>query len=120
MSLDDLLQHDVVIHAYSVAAVDAEGNVTESYTPDIGASSPITKAFVQPGGGGSELDQAGQKIASKPWKMYLHAGTSIKTSDRVTWQGRVFDVVSDFSNWRPTEEHHIKVELHQSGWVNAS
>lgn len=119
MSLQTLLVQDLVIHRYQTGAVDAEGNQIESFDPAIGASSPIAKGYVQPPNGSSQIeqDQGRKKVISKPWKVYLFPDAVVDENDRITWQSRVLDVKSVYDTWAPTLNHHKKVELEQSGWV---
>lgn len=119
MSLKTLLAQDLVIHRYQSAAVDAEGNQIESFDPVISATSPTVKGYVQPSSSLAqvELEQGRKKVIEKPWKAYLFADAVVDENDRITWQGRIFDVKGVYDVWAPTLNHHKRVTLEQSGWV---
>lgn len=75
------------------------------------AETTVTGCSVQPATSSEHTDQANTVISG--WVAYLPAGTDIRASDQVRWDGGLYEVDGQPGTWKDMDgqPHHVQVAL---------
>jgi head-tail adaptor len=102
-----VLLHDTVERLRPAPVGDGYGNNRPDWTSPATVTLP---AEVQPMSGDEDL--ADQNRTTTRWRLFLNAGADIVATDRIRWDGRLFEVDGDVERWkRRGVEHHIEAVL---------
>lgn len=102
MSLGGLMRETVTIHSQTEGTADVFGDAAEVF------ADTDYPAFVGPARGNEDTIDRDTRIT--PYQIILPAGTTVKATDEVTWNGKRMRIVGrPLSAQTHHGEHHVEV-----------
>lgn len=100
--------HDTITRLRATGSSDGYGNTTADWSGTL--NEVDLPAEVQPAG--STEDVVDQARTTTRWRLWLFADADLTASDRVRWDGQVYEVDGDVETWkRRGAPHHLEALL---------